>query len=403
MIMGLSFFLLTACVKESNVGSGLLSDQDLLSHSFVDTFTVEALSLEMDSFNTTGLPRVALGELNDADLGSTKSGFQFQFNLPGNNFTFGQDAVIDSVFIFLKYAAVYGDSSQTHQVLVNQLDEQLEDTVSYYAQDNVLATNLLADTMLSFHVSDSAYGTDGVEYNTLAIRLNNSITDQIISADGSADLADDEAFHAFIKGLKVEVQDAGLPQNSGSIARFNLHDADSRFVVFYSSNGSNLNAEFPINTSSRSFISTSHDYTSSPIVANQIVDTLSAFDSYALSGIAGIKLRLKFPYLEDLQNSGKTIAKAQLIMPKNRFSDVFENPSELWILNIPTSSYSASSDDENYYIDLTEYIQSVLFAQHSTNYLDIVISDYFENISRTIVNGPQNAEPLRLAIDFTEL
>lgn len=402
MIMGLSFLLLTACVKESNVGSGLLSDQDLLSHSFVDTFSIEASTFQLDSFNTTGLPKVALGEINDLDLGVGVSGFNCQFNLPGNNFTFGSDAVIDSVFIYLKYIAVYGDSSQVHQVLVHQLDEVIEDSVSYYATDDLLATNLLADTMISFNVSDSVTGTNGTELNTIALKLNHSLTDQIIAADGTADLADDDAFHSFIKGLKISVQAAGLSANSGSMARFNLYDADTRVVVFYSSNGSSLNAEFPINSSSRSFISISNDYTGAPLVANQLVDTLTSFDAYALSGIAGLRLRLKFPYLQHLQGSGKSIAKAQLIIPINRVSDVFDNPSELWIQNISTSLYSASSDADNYYIDVSDYVQSVLLDQQSTNYLDIVISDYFENISRTIVNGPDNTNPLRLAIDFTE-
>lgn len=403
MIMGLSFFLLTACVKESNVGAELLSDQDILSHSYVDTITIEASTIELDSFNTTGLSKVVLGETSDEDLGHTRGGFSFQFNLPGNNFSFGSDAVVDSAFIFLKYVSVYGDSSQSHQVRVLQIDEAMDDTLSYFASDDLVATEVLADTMMSFHVSDSAYGTSGTEYNTIAIRLNNLITDQIIAAGGSADLADDEAFHSYIKGLKLEVVNGVLSVNSGSIARFNLHDADSRFVVFYSSNGSNLNAEFPVNTSSKSFISTIHDYSSAPIVSNQLVDTITSFDTYALSGIAGVKLRLKFPYLSHLQNSDKSIAKAQLIIPVSRNSSVFENPSLLWIQNISTSLYSATSDDDYYYIDISDYVQSVLLGENTTDYLDIVISDYFENISRTIVNGPQNSDPLRLAIDFTEL
>ena len=178
IIMGLTFFLFNACVKESNVGSGLLTDDQLLSHTFVDTVSIQAITLEMDSFNTTGLSKVALGEINDADFGLSSAGFVSEINLPGNNFTFGSDAVIDSVVFTLKYIDVYGDEGQEHLISVSQLDEPLNDTLSYYSDNNVTATVVLGDTLVSFNSEDSITGPDGIENNILAIKLNSELADQ---------------------------------------------------------------------------------------------------------------------------------------------------------------------------------------------------------------------------------
>lgn len=400
--MGLTFFLFNACVKESNVGSGLLTDDQLLSHTFVDTVSIQAITLEMDSFNTTGLSKVALGEINDADFGLSSAGFVSEINLPGNNFTFGSDAVIDSVVFTLKYIDVYGDEGQEHLISVSQLDEPLNDTLSYYSDNNVTATVVLGDTLVSFNSEDSITGPDGIENNILAIKLNSELADQIMSVDGGLELAADDAFHDYLKGIKVNIVSGGLAVDQGSMARFSLHDPDSRIIVYYTSNASSLSAEFPINSSAKSYIFADYDYSSMALVENQLLDTLSNFDQYALSGIGGVKTRLSFPFINELQGQSLAIAKAQLVLPKGRTSSVFENPSEIWIQNISTTLYTASSDENFYYIDITEYLQQVILNEQSSNYLDLVISDYFENISRTIINGPLNEEPLKLSIDFTE-
>jgi|GEM_PF-6353520 hypothetical protein len=402
IIMGLTFFLFNACVKESNVGSGLLTDDQLLSHTFVDTVSIQAITLEMDSFNTTGLSKVALGEINDADFGLSSAGFVSEINLPGNNFTFGSDAVIDSVVFTLKYIDVYGDEGQEHLISVSQLDEPLNDTLSYYSDNNVTATVVLGDTLVSFNSEDSITGPDGIENNILAIKLNSELADQIMSVDGGLELAADDAFHDYLKGIKVNIVSGGLAVDQGSMARFSLHDPDSRIIVYYTSNASSLSAEFPINSSAKSYIFADYDYSSMALVENQLLDTLSNFDQYALSGIGGVKTRLSFPFINELQGQSLAIAKAQLVLPKGRTSSVFENPSEIWIQNISTTLYTASSDENFYYIDITEYLQQVILNEQSSNYLDLVISDYFENISRTIINGPLNEEPLKLSIDFTE-
>ena len=402
IIMGLTFFLFNACVKESNVGSGLLTDDQLLSHTFVDTVSIQAITLEMDSFNTTGLSKVALGEINDADFGLSSAGFVSEINLPGNNFTFGSDAVIDSVVFTLKYIDVYGDEGQEHLISVSQLDEPLNDTLSYYSDNNVTATVVLGDTLVSFNSEDSITGPDGIENNILAIKLNSELADQIMSVDGGLELAADDAFHDYLKGIKVIIVSGGLAVDQGSMARFSLHDPDSRIIVYYTSNASSLSAEFPINSSAKSYIFADYDYSSMALVENQLLDTLSNFDQYALSGIGGVKTRLSFPFINELQGQSLAIAKAQLVLPKGRTSSVFENPSEIWIKNISTTLYTASSDENFYYIDITEYLQQVILNEQSSNYLDLVISDYFENISRTIINGPLNEEPLKLSIDFTE-
>ena len=184
IVMGLAFFLFNACVKESNVGSGLLTDDQLLSHSFVDTVSIKAITLEMDSYNTTGLSKVALGEINDSDFGLSSAGFVSEINLPGNNFSFGSDAVIDSVVLTLKYIDLYGDENKEHQISVNQLDEVLDDTLSYYSENVVSATTLLGDTLVSFNMEDSIAGPDVIENNILAIKLNSELAYQIMNTDG---------------------------------------------------------------------------------------------------------------------------------------------------------------------------------------------------------------------------
>lgn len=402
IIMGLAFVLMVSCVKDSDVGSGLLSDDQSLNSSSVDTFTVNAASIEMINFNTTNFSKASLGNLNDADLGSSNAGFACQINLPGNNFSFGDDAVIDSVFLTLKYIDVYGDESYVHRVTVNQLAEELTDTSNYYSDANFLFGEELADSLLFFNMNDSIEGNNGIEENILSIRLNQVLTNQIVSAQGGTELSSDDDFQSFIKGLVVNVTDETPMVNTGSIARFNLHEAQSRLLVFYTSNGSSLSAEFPINASSRTVVLMDNDFEPNSLLSTQLADTITQYDTYGLSGIAGVKLRISFPFLDDLQESSVSVAKARLVIPKGRGSQLFENPSEVWIQNIPTSTYEASSDETNYYIDITSYIQSVLLNNASSQYLDLVISDYFENISRTIVNGPLNQEPLTLSIDFTE-
>ena len=400
--------LMTSCVKESQIGSEILPSNDLMSQEGVDTITLSAHIMEIDSINTSNDTYYKFGALNDPDFGTTVAETFTQINLPGNNFSFSDtmDLVqLDSVVLMLKYYNTYGNSDFEHELQVYEIDEAFVDSVTYYTESTFNYSTLLGSANVVPNSEDSIMGPNGYEYGVMSITLDNDLGIRLLNVSGQEEMTSDETFTEFFKGICIKSN--SLPSsNDGSVINLSLFDPGTKLVVYYSEVHADttysLSSEFPINSSAKTSNYINNDYLTNLEINNQVLDSAYQAELVYLEGMNGLKLRVKFPHIDSLVNKSYAVGNASLVLPVNRDSEVFLNPSEVYVKNISYNP-SASLLDGQYVLNITTFLQQYIAGNNETKYIDVHIKNYETQVSRTVLNGPNHVDnPLKLFVTFTE-
>ncbi len=149
--------LLSSCVDDtSNLGLELQNPDDRVyvfndSSMHVNTYTYQ----RADSiYLSPGY--MLLGYNNDAKLGQFENNFMTEVTLSSSSVDFGEEPIEDSLILYLDYSYAYGDTNQTQNITVYELEKEMslnnisnsingrpmEDDVieDYYDKNNVLTT-----------------------------------------------------------------------------------------------------------------------------------------------------------------------------------------------------------------------------------------------------------------------
>lgn len=247
MSVALSSLLFFACSEATEIGSGLLQE-DQADVSFLDTVSIRSQTVIGDSvltFAPTGaLTRHLLGRMNDPLFGLTETAFFFQFIPDSLGAQLPLDAVVDSVVLVLAYdtAGFYGNTAEPFGVEVVELAENLDVNQTYYSNSRRQTGPRVgqgtifprADSLV-VNVFPRPRGVAAVRQvkspAQARIRLNNAFGQRLLTID-SATVLRDSLFLLAFKGLCVKP----TTTNRGMVG-INLRSNTSRIVLYYRDNG----------------------------------------------------------------------------------------------------------------------------------------------------------------------
>lgn len=325
----ISLFILSGCSNPDGVGLEVDPDYSINGH-LIDTATIHTVTVREDSVVTSGLSKYPLGYMNDPVFGSTESNIALNFTLPEDNVSFGTNPVLDSAVLVLKYADFYGDSLNTsYQINVHRLDLRLLSNTYFNTTNFSYSSDLLGAKSLtriklkdSVRVQDIKKGQADAEKRVapqIRIPLNADFVRNNIVNTASANLGSTAAFNQFLRGLYVTI-DKAQTVGSGGIMFFDLAtDGASALEIYYRSESGTA-----IDTAMKSFkilsgsapvvASFNHNYAGTAI-ETQLNSPNQSYTSSYVQGLAGLKTKVRFPYLTNLKALGKvTINKAELVV-----------------------------------------------------------------------------------------
>jgi len=326
----ISLFILNSCKNKDTIGLSIDSSTQL-NGSLIDTCTIVVNTLpdignllSKDSIATSGLTKIPFGYFNDPVFGTVESNVALALNLPGQaaySLPTGQIKV-DSAVLVMPYAdGFYGDSTTSqYKVNVYQLASRVRNTAyfntdSWGTQGSILGTqSFLAHTHDSTKVAAIITGKPDSTKKIvpeLRVRVNPDFINSILFNAPSAQLASNTVFLNSVKGLYLTIDKAG---SSGPGGTFMFSSSDSLNVYYHTTNGTTIDTSMvtlPITTHASQIKNTS-----SQTLKTEFSDTTSSRNLIYLQGMAGTKVRIKFPYLKNLTAAlGKIVVnRAELVI-----------------------------------------------------------------------------------------
>ncbi|MCB9032500.1 MAG: DUF4270 family protein [Chitinophagales bacterium] len=341
-----------SCKKSEDIGANLLPGDDLLNVVSVDTFSLFTKTVSETPFRTDKMNFNFLGYINDAIFGTSNAKLALQINMPSGipNDSLGP-FTIDSVFLYLKYSSVYGDTTTPVNFTVKKLNVKLNEYLPYYSNESSIVGVQTVGSNSNYYfepakaVSSGLNDTAGVS-SLLKIPLYTSYANEFVSQIGSSDsvLSKLSVFQDRFVGLMVEAA------NSANImAKVDLSSSYSRMIIFVKDRNNTTHAlSFPtkfayivgnsVTTLSNSINLYNHGLSST---INNAVSSSNESDSIVyISGESSVLTEVKFP---TVSNFGiKAINKAVLTF--NQYQDNsngnFKLPALLYLYD--NNAYNAN-------------------------------------------------------------
>jgi hypothetical protein len=430
-----------ACTKTTPFGADLLSDQ-LADYDFTDTISMEITVEREDSVKTSdrgvNLPYFLCGEVNDPVFGKYSSDIYtlLQLGRFAPNFDTAKFKV-DSVVMYLRYDAgsTYGDTTQPQTLSVFRLNDPVVYDQTYYSTQSLGAGEELGS--VTFKPRPRSLDTlfsSSTRAAYLRVPLANSFAEQLFNLD-SLQLVSDTAFYSFLRGLKIVSSNSG--SGPGAMLSFQLNEPNySRVRLFYSERDTAVRYSFDFYfQGANKFTSYKHNYENT---APGALIGQKAQDLMYVHGMQGLKLKVRFPYIANLDNIAVndadlvfTVAQAPnddpALLPAKQLSlmDYF-NDSTLFYTNdvvyslgptlggsfnafggAPLDEKDNGTDVVRYRLALSDILQDMIDGKsQSFNNNTVFVRVYPEGRSpmRAILHGPKSATfPAKLALKYTRL
>ncbi len=368
--------LIFSCQTKTNIGYGILPEDDIINADIIDTFSLNVYTLSMDTLSTSNVSDFLTGEYIDPIFGYSKASFVCQYGL--NEYpAFSQesnhtaDSIVLNLILDTANLNYYGDILAAHTIKIYRLANDLDSDTTYYSNHDpseFMTGDLIADTTLIVNF-DSTH---------LRITLDPSVAAEFLDADNDV-FASSENFINFFKGIYV-VSDC--ENDDGSILKFTINSESviSIYYHFYDgiTTGEILEFKVTANSSVVRFNLFEHDYTGVSFEAN-IDDEESPQDSVAyIQAMGGLRIKIKIPYLEKLRDLGDiAIYRAELVVKTAPSNVTFENSFPA-INNMVIAGYSPEFE---YYL-LSEYLtgSTYLGEDYSEEEYRFDIAAYIRNI-----------------------
>ena len=422
LILFLILINLVACKKDPyTLGLSLLPPTDTLSVKTTDTVSIVAYSVLQDSIRSDETKTNILGSFVDPVFGKTTASFCTQLRLSSEGVDFGTNPVLDSVVLMLRYSSIYGNPDALQNVRVYELNESITVDTAYYSNHNIQYYNtLLADYTFKPNLTDSVsiYGTKVLPH--LRINLSNQTNyfgNKILYAPGDI-LLSNTKFVNFINGLYIQ----SSPVNAdGSLISFSMSSELTKMVVYFHSYDTigtlkdSLHYDLVINALCPRFNTFDHNQYADavPEFKSQVLnhDTLLGKNFLYIQGLAGVKIKLHMPYLENF-NSKLALNTAILIIKNFQTDTTLAPPAQLTLIQEDSvgkmhtlideaegSGYFGGtyiSSDRSYRFRITRHIQQVIQGKIKNNNLFLIVNNPSSNVlppQRMIGIGTQPSIP----------
>ena len=432
LLFFLGVFFWSCDKREDLLGTNIIEQKEIGLIQF-DTLRVEAYTKLVDSIPALNTRYSLAGTYVDPTMGKTTAGFYTQCLLPSSNIDFGtgvSSADLDSIVLNIKYFDAYGDTLDSQTLKVFEMTEKLESTgtdpddpdqevdLDIFTDDEYTVDNNAIGEKTFFPMMGNTGDNNPSEFNTLQIRLSDDFGKKIMDASGSANLADNESFVDFMKGLYVVGDNPAQGVDEGSILSFDLLDSESNMMLYYA--GDSL--EFKISTSALRVNHFDHDYSGTD-VQNQIDNKPAQPEFVYLQSMAGTQFIIDLPTAYKLFDSNYVINEARLELPVsgetpeyNTFSRVYlkdyteNDEGELGYLSLVDRGaeyYNGTYDEEGgfFKFNIARHLNKIINEGYSTKfYVRQEFTGYAYDMRRAIINGPGHSEqPMRLVLLVSKL
>lgn len=426
ILFSVTFF--SACEEPSDVGLEVQPGGDKLDVIYCDTISLVTYTVLEDSLRTDETAYNLLGSYFDPIFGRHTAGFYTQVRLSSNAPSFGNAPVLDSIVLSLAYQSYYGDTLAPQSVKVYRVNENFYKDSSYYSNQELQITGELLGSKTFYPLpTDSVYvGTDTLGAQ-LRIRINPVIGQDIMNAAGSDLLADNTNFLEYFKGLYVTSMPVG---NSGCIMSFNLLSNLSALTLYYKNDeDDSLKYTLSINENCARFNHFNHSnyLNANPFLRSEIYGDTAKGDSLLyLQGIAGLKIKIKYPYLLDFVKNGRiAVNKAELIIPVEdpdlTYEDFYPAPEKLILIEEKEGSirflldqyegaayFGGAYDDTRmqYKFNIARHLQQVIDGAKENLGLSLIVynTDRPSKANRVVLKGSKrHADNFRLVLTYTKL
>ncbi len=312
-----------SCNETTPIGSNIIGDEDLLTTSVIDSFSIKVATVSADSINSSDRLRAYLfGTVNDPVFGKAKASIYTQFLLRASNPNIGEMPVFDSLVLTLAYnnSGIYGNAVSNNSILVHEVEEVLNSGDTYYSNQNIIHNPRVIGEKRNFQYEplDSVLITTGIDTTGthiktkvvphLRIRLNDELGLRLMNQIGDVAFENDKNFQQFFKGLYI------VPTGSNNaISFFDIINSETKMTLYYTSDLGGLGTlDFPMNLSTAVVNHFEHDYTSTPVeeVLKQAPSSESTL-AY-IQAMSGLDIDLDIPSLNKTLLGNIAINKAEL-------------------------------------------------------------------------------------------
>ncbi|WP_353125099.1 DUF4270 family protein [Parapedobacter pyrenivorans] len=339
LTMLISLFVLGSCTNPSGIGLDV-DPEDELTGVLTDTLTLHATTLLDDSARSASFAQTTFGWFDDPVIGQTVADLALAIGRPTTVPRIRPDAEIDSVILVLPYGTEYfGDTLRPNFSLqVRQLDEAYTDgeyaTKQWPVKDEIIGAKTVA--RFAYKLTDSVSIRKHIDDKDSVVKVIPQLR-VALSADffkdlfsetvDSASLSTEAGFNNHVKGLYLSVNGSEMTGIGGLVTFRGVSSLTGIELTYRQPNGKDGD-DADIDTI-RTFLPTTVQDNSgstyrrltSSISRTYAADVQAQLDSpegnhevLYLQAPAGLRTRLRIPYIDALKGRNIAVNKAELVL-----------------------------------------------------------------------------------------
>lgn len=428
----LSLILVFSCTTDDTVyevGSDFIENSIQLR--VIDTFAIKAGTFKLDSLVTSNTNRILLGNVKDETLGTLTSKSYMQ--LVSNTYAIDTKAVYDSIGFVLNYDSYYyGDTTKVQTYKLHRITETVEpkDADDFYNTSSLTYDSaILGQTSFKPNPNKS---TDSV-----FIKMDDILGEEIFTKIIDNDINTTDDFLQYFKGLAI-VPDLS---ESNHVLGFNAQSTantagNSSMRLYYSINDddsedNNYYVDFIVPSADKQFNEIQTDLSSTIIgdfVDNEEIKLSSSTNNSIFTQAGtGLTSRIEIPSIKKLAEISENATTLSAILTFNPLKGTFNKstplPSTLSVYVVDhknrilkqltdidgnvVAAYLHEEENEfsenNYYsIDLSGFVEEILFSDINLNYALMIQYDNFSNNVYNVVieHNPNTNKEIKLSVKY---
>ncbi|MEM6632969.1 MAG: DUF4270 family protein [Bacteroidota bacterium] len=231
--------LCTSCVDTltGDTGVEVLPPQELVEQEFIDTLSLELVSVQVDTgVPSCNQPLQLFGNMYDPFMGETKAITYSQVLRPDSLWDASrpEDLELDSIILELDIFDFYGQFKSPQRLEVFEITDSLPDCVGIDSR-KVLEVDTTLNLTATFRNPTDGFlldfSQDTVLPGTFIVPLDASLGEKLLSAT-EADFESEENFQDFFGGLSFSSSliTPNNPMDPGGIFRLDLSTSSSNFI-----------------------------------------------------------------------------------------------------------------------------------------------------------------------------
>lgn len=345
------FAILTGCKRPvTEIGTSLQEDGDLLGLTTTDTLSLDMVTVREDSLETDKLSTAVLGQAYFPGFGYHRGSFATQLRLSAPDIDFGENPVVDSVFLQLIYTGdAFGQLGEAF-VDVYALTDSLSYDSAYFsnqvpAYDPVNLTDanfqpVPLDPLQPIYVGDDTLAPQ------VRVYLDDAFGQALLEKDPAV-YASNDAWIEHFPGLYVKTSGGAFGTSAVGV---DIVNGVSGMRLFYHNDTDTLEYAFGINALSARVNLFDHQWEGDLEPFNDPAVTEIPGDAglHVFSG-SGAKVKMVMPDLAFLKDDPETVInKAELWLPvqEDPHAGRFNRPADLFVLTKNAAGDFVSTPDQ---------------------------------------------------------